>query len=94
MCETWELHLDESVRQMRQRLEELVSGTTFEQIESLLAQIGEKDKLIVQLSSTVHEMRAQVQKVGGAPSSSKESEYQARIAQYRQLLTEKAILYD
>ena len=38
--------------------------------------------------------RAQVQKVGGAPSSSKESEYQARIAQYRQLLTEKAILYD
>jgi predicted nuclease with TOPRIM domain len=46
MCHNWEVHFEESVRQMRQRLDELVSGTTFEQIESLLAQIGEKDKVI------------------------------------------------
>jgi hypothetical protein len=46
MCDNWELHFEESVRQMRQRLDELVSGTTFEQIEGLLSQIGEKDKLI------------------------------------------------
>lgn len=37
MCENWELHFEESVRQMRQRLDELVSGTTFEQIEGLLS---------------------------------------------------------
>ncbi len=47
---------------MRQRLDELVSGTTFEQIEGLLAQIGEKDKLIGQLTSTVHDMRNEVLK--------------------------------
>lgn len=62
MCENWELHFEESVKQMRQRLDELLSGTTFEQIEGLLSKIGEKDKLIGQLTSTVHEMRNEVLK--------------------------------
>ena len=85
MCDNWELHFEESVRQMRQRLDELVSGTTFEQIEGLLSQIGEKDKLIGQLTSTVHEMRNEVLKSSQnskTADSEKESErvYQAKIA--------------
>lgn len=86
MCDNWELHFEESLRQMRQRLDELVSGTTFEQIEGLLSQIGEKDKLIGQLTTTVHEMRNEVLKQNPkTPDSEKqlaecERVYQAKIA--------------
>lgn len=69
MCQNWEVHFEESVRQMRQRMDELVSGTTFEQIESLLAQIGDKDKVIGQLTQTVHDMRNEVLKTSTQKTS-------------------------
>jgi len=37
MCEQWDSQYEEAVRQMRQRVEEMVSGNTFEQIESVLS---------------------------------------------------------
>jgi predicted nucleic acid-binding Zn-ribbon protein len=62
VCESWELHFDEAVRQMRTRLDELGSGAAFEAIERLLVQISEKDRAIVQLSQAVHDMRGEVAK--------------------------------
>jgi chromosome segregation ATPase len=65
---------------MRQRLDELFSGTTFEQIEGLLSQIGEKDKLIGQLTSTVHEMRNEVLK-SSLPKNSSNAESEKQLAE-------------
>ena len=105
MCEQWDHHYEEQVRQMHQRLDELVSGTAFEQIEGLLAQLGDKDKLIVDLSKSLHDMRNEVLKASPTKSGNKspsdsaqlaeaEAHYQEKIGLYRQILNEKAILYD
>lgn len=45
---------------MRQRLEEMCSGVTFEAIERVLVQITEKDKVIGQLQQGVIEIRNEV----------------------------------
>lgn len=45
---------------MRQRLEEMSSGVTFEAIERVLVQITEKDKVIGQLQQGVIEIRNEV----------------------------------
>ena len=37
MCEEWDSQYEETVRQLRQRVEEMVSGNTFEQIEAVLS---------------------------------------------------------
>ena len=37
MCEEWDTQYEETVRQLRQRVEEMVSGNTFEQIEGVLS---------------------------------------------------------
>ena len=37
ICEEWDAEYEETVRQLRQRVEEMVSGNTFEQIEGVLS---------------------------------------------------------
>lgn len=50
VCDEWEIYYEEAVMQMKQRLEELGSGATFEAIEKVLFQISEKDKVIASLT--------------------------------------------
>ena len=97
VCDQWSKQYEEAVRQMRQKLEELGMGAAFEAIERLLLQIGEKDKVISQLSQAVNEIRGEVMRANGINDEVlKEAQLAcgARMAQYRQLLTEKAVLYD
>lgn len=84
---------------MRQRLDELGTGACFEAIERLLVQISEKDRIINGLSQAIHDMRGEVAKVTqtGATHealSHAQDECSHRMSLYRQLLAEKAILYD
>ncbi|TNV86962.1 hypothetical protein FGO68_gene12735 [Halteria grandinella] len=97
--EEWELQFEEAIIQMRQRLEELGSGACFEAIERLLVQISEKDRVIQGLSQAIHDMRIEVSKVtqNGANQESLQQAQQEctqKMSLYRQLLAEKAILYD
>ena len=54
MCEEWDAQYEDQARQLRQRVEEMVSGNTFEQIESVLSQIGDKDKEVQKLMQNVN----------------------------------------
>lgn len=84
---------------MRQRLDELGTGACFEAVERVLVQIAEKDRVVGQLMQAVKEIRGEVAKVtsGGSDDAQiemAEKECSQKVAVYRQLLAEKAVLYD
>ena len=75
---------------MRHRVEEMVSGNTFEQIESVLSQIGEKEKVVQQLMQAVNQMRGEVAKVlGNTPNAMTE----AQIKEAEEIFQSKLSLY-
>ena len=47
----------------------MVSGNTFEQIEEVLSQIGEKDKVVQQLMLSVNQIKGELANASGNTSS-------------------------
>ncbi|CDW71950.1 gas2 domain containing protein [Stylonychia lemnae] len=96
ISEYWSDYYEDSITQLRQRIEELNSQSLLDQIDKLLHQIKEKDAILSELQYGINDIQNEVSKVHSTDQELQQAkqEYQEKFKLYHRLLNEKSILYD